>query len=105
MGKPIVNEFGQEKGILKFFPYEAMAVVIEDDFAGATNKIVKAGTPYPANDATCVGYVLHTVDLTQGDAPATIVYQGSLDNAKLQENGITVSTQAKSATPRVSFFD
>lgn len=105
MGKPIVNEYTQNKGILKYFPYEAKAVVIASDFAGATNKIVKAGTPYPANDATCQGYVLHEVDLTQGDAPATIVYQGSLDNAKLTENGITVSTQAKGATPRVSFFD
>ena len=27
MGKPIVHEYGQNKGILKFFPYEAQRVL------------------------------------------------------------------------------
>ena len=28
MGKPIVHEYGQNKGILKFFPYEGAACVV-----------------------------------------------------------------------------
>ena len=108
MGKPIVNEYGQDKGILKFFPYEGAVCVIPSNFAQAVtengHKIVKAGTPYPSNDNKCLGYLLHTVDITQGSAPATYVYQGTIDTAKLTENGIEVQATAKSATPRVTFF-
>ena len=28
MGKPIVHEYGQSKGMLKFFPYEEAACVV-----------------------------------------------------------------------------
>lgn len=28
MGKPIIREFGQSKGILKFFPYEGAACLV-----------------------------------------------------------------------------
>ena len=68
------------------------------------NKIVKAGTPFPANDSTCKGYLLHDVDVTQGDAPGTFIYEGSIDNKKLTDSGVTVSELAKAATPRVTFF-
>jgi len=108
MGKPIQREFTQSKTILKYFPYEAAACVVEQTMGvddGNGNLIVKAGTPYPADDATCLGYLLHDVDVTQGDAPGTYVYQGSIDNAKLTEAGVTVSDEAKAATPRVTFFD
>ena len=37
-------------------------------------KIAKAGTPYPSNDAECLGYLLEDVDVTQGDAPGTYVF-------------------------------
>ena len=40
-----------------------------------------------------------------GDAPGTYVYQVSIDNKKLTENGVTVEATAKTATPRVTFFD
>ena len=55
MGKPIVREFTQGKGILKFFPYEGAACVVPQTAVTAADengmKIVKAGTPYPSNDA------------------------------------------------------
>lgn len=108
MGRPIVREFTQGKTILKFFDYKGAACVIlesgvESDANG--KKIVKAGTPYPANDATCLGYLLHDVDVTMGDAPGTYIFEGSIDNKKLEETGVTVSDAAKTATPRVTFFD
>lgn len=108
MGRPIVREFTQGKTILKFFDYKGAACVIGE--AGVTEdengkKIVKAGTPYPADDATCKGYLLHDVDVTMGDAPGTYIFEGSIDNKKLEETGVTVSDEAKAATPRVTFFD
>lgn len=108
MGRPIVKELTQGKTILKYFDYKGAACVVpeagvEADVNG--KKIVKAGTPFPANDATCKGYLLHDVDVTQGDAPGTYIFEGSIDNKKLTETEVTVSDEAKAATPRVTFFD
>ena len=109
MGKPIVRDFSQSKGILKYFPYEGAACVVPQSMVSAADgngqKIVKAGTPYPSNDAKCLGYILEDVDVTMGDAPGTYVYQGSIDSAKVTANGVTVEETAKAATPRVTFFD
>lgn len=107
MGKPIVREFDQSKTILKYFDYKGSACVVSSSGVSADengNKIVKAGTPFPANDSTCKGYLLHDVDVTQGDAPGTFIYEGAIDNKKLTDSGVTVSELAKAATPRVTFF-
>lgn len=108
MGKPIEREFTQGKTILKYFDYKGAACVVpasgvEADANG--KKIVKAGTPFPSDDTNCKGYLLHDVDVTQGDATGTYIYEGSIDNSKLTEVGVTVSAEAKAATPRVTFFD
>ena len=109
MGKPIERDFTQSKGILKYFPYEGAACIVPQSMASVADengqKIVKAGTPFPSNDAKCLGYLLEDVDVTQGDAPGTYVYQGSIDNEKVKANGVTVEATAKAATPRVTFFD
>ena len=108
MGKPIEKSFGQEKTILKYFDFKGAACVVPESGVVADSngmKVVKAGTPFPANNATCKGYLLHDVDVTQGDAPGTYIFEGSIDNKKLTELGVTVSDEAKSATPRVTFFD
>ena len=109
MEKPIVRDFSQSKGILKYFPYEGAACVVPQSMVSAADgngqKIVKAGTPYPSNDAKCLGYILEDVDVTMGDAPGTYVYQGSIDKTKVKANGVTVTDEAKAATPRVTFFD
>ena len=108
MGKPITHDFEQSKTILKFFPFKGApclvpaADVTADDNG---NKIVKAGTPFPANDETCLGYLLSDVDVTQGDAPGTYVYEGTIDVAKLTENEIEVEDAAKAATPKVNFYE
>lgn len=107
MGTPIVKEFGQEKTILKFFDFKGAACVVPATGVVADangNKIVKAGTPFPANDATCLGYLLHDVDVTQGDAAGTYIYEGILDGDKLTANNITIADAAKSATPKVTIY-
>lgn len=108
MGKPIEREFGQGKTILKYFDFKGAACIVPSaDVTADENgkKIVKAGTPFPADDATCKGYLLHDIDVTQGDAPGTYIYEGAIDNKKLEEAEVTVSDAAKAATPRVTFFD
>ena len=108
MGRVESKTYGQPIGVLKFFPYQGKAVLIAESGVSADadgNKIVKAGTPYPSNDENCEGYLLQDCAVTRGDATATVVFEGTLDNAKLTANGITVDPDAKSATPRVTFMD
>ena len=66
-------------------------------------KIVKAGTIYPANDKTAKGVLLHDTDVTNGNAPGTIVIHGFVDDAKLVANGITVTAAALGALPQITF--
>jgi len=108
MGAPIVKEFGQNETCLKFFPYQGAACLVPATgvVADANGyKIVKAGTPFPSNDEKCLGYLLMDVDVTQGDAPGTYVYEGVLDPAKLAANSIIVTDAAKAHTPRVTFYE
>lgn len=108
MGKPIEREYDQEKTILKFFDYKGAACVVPKTMGTADedgNIVIKAGTPFPSNDEKCLGYLLADVDVTRGDAPGTYVFEGSLLEPVITENGITITDKAKAATPRVTFFE
>lgn len=41
-----------------------------------SKKIVKAGTVFPANDATAIGLLLKDVDVTDGDREGSVVVEG-----------------------------
>lgn len=41
-------------------------------------KIVKAGTVYPANGATAEGIVYEDIDVTNGDMPGSVVTKGTV---------------------------
>jgi len=62
--------------------------------------ILKAGTVYPANDATAEGIVLHDIDLTHGDQPVGVMVEGYVYEARLPE---TVSAEAKAALKEIKF--
>ena len=81
-------------------PYTIKASAITADSNG--KKIVKGGTPFPANDSTAIGLLLDTVD---GDKTVALVYAGTVSTAKLTANGVTVQTAAKTALPRITFFE
>ena len=98
MGKPIVKEFGQNATILKFFDYKGASCVVP-----TTGGVVKAGTPFPSNDASALGYLLNDVDTTNGDAPGTYVYEGVID-ARAIDSTVVISGEAKKATPKVTFY-
>ncbi len=82
-------------------PYMVPSAGVTPDADG--KKIVKAGTIYPANDATAKGVLLHDTDVTYGDAPGTIVIHGFIDNAKLVKNGIIVASAAVLALKMIDF--
>lgn len=108
--RPVERSFAPSKDTcLKYFDHKSFATTIDENTAGVVDenglKILKAGTPYPSNDASCKGYILHNYDVTNGSQSAAVIFEGSIDNKILTENGITVADTAKSATPRVTFFD
>lgn len=101
------RDFVQPIEILKYNDFKGAACMVSDSGVTADAnglKIVKAGTPFPANDGTCKGILLHDVDVTDGERPGTYVFEGSIDETKLTKNGITVSEEAKAVLPRVTFF-
>lgn len=105
MGKPITHEYGQEEVILKFFPYKGAACVVSATGVEADEngkKIVPAGTPYPEAGANCLGFLLHSVDVTQGDAAGTYVFEGTVDPVKMPASALTASTLA--AVPKVNVY-
>lgn len=103
MGKPIEREFAQGKTILKYLDYKGASCVVPSSMG--TQGVVKAGTPFPSNDASCKGLLLFDVNVAQGDGIGTYVFEGSIDNKKLAENSVSVSPEAKAVLPRVTFFD
>ncbi len=86
--------------------YFAIAKKIEKASALATDidgrKIVKAGTIYPANDATAQGVVLNDYDVTDGDVAAAIVIHGFVLNAKLP---VAPDAAAIEALKQITFIE
>ena len=100
-----VTSYTPESTILKFFDYEGAACVVPQSL-GVTvgsKKIAYAGTPFPANTAACLGYLLHDVDVTEGAAPGTYIYEGIIDASKINSE-VTIAAAAKAATPKVTFY-
>ena len=67
--------------------YVAIGRKLQKDSALAVTeegrKIVKAGTIFPANDATAIGVILNDYDVTDGDQMAAVVIHGFVLEAKL----------------------
>lgn len=57
-------------------------------------KIVKIGTPYPSNDANCIGLVFNDYDVTEGDVVASILIRGFVEERKLP---VALTSAAKAA--------
>lgn len=62
--------------------------------------IVKAGTIYPANDATAVGVVLNDYDVTDGDKMMAVVVHGFIKQAALP---VAPTTEAETALKQIKF--
>lgn len=64
--------------------------------------VVKAGTPYPANDATAIGLVFNDYDVTDGDVNMAILIHGFVLTEKLP---VTIQATAKTALKQITFID
>lgn len=64
--------------------------------------IVKAGTIYPANDATAVGVVMNDYDVTDGDEHMAVIHHGFIKVAALPEEP---SEAAVAALPLIKFVE
>lgn len=63
-------------------------------------KYVKAGTPFPSNDANCIGFVYEDVDVTSGNMPGSVVLSGVVIEDRLP---VTLASAAKSALTKFRF--
>lgn len=67
--------------------------------------IVKAGTPFPSNDANCTGIVLNDLDVTNGDANGAVLVRGHINTARAEENfGDTYTDACKKALKGIFFY-
>ena len=76
----------------------------KDDAAAVTvdgRKVIKAGTIYPANDATAKGVVWADYDVTDGDVTGTLIIHGFVKTAALPA---VPTTEAKAALPMIAFM-
>lgn len=106
--------------ILHNLPYEAISVTVDKSTTGTVDenarKILKAGTllagdgasifadrskKVKANTESPDGVLLYDVDVTEGDATASLVYRGTLREDKV--NGGTVPEGAKTALKHIQF--
>lgn len=55
-------------------------------------KIVKAGTPFPSNDANAVGLVFEDIDVTDGNMPGAVMLAG-----RVLAQRLTLASEAKTA--------
>lgn len=68
---------------------------------GGDEKIVKAGTIYPSNDANAKGVIFNDVDVLHGDQEASLIVEGHLLADRLPEKP---SEEAKQALRQIEFY-
>lgn len=64
-------------------------------------KVIKAGTFYPANDATVKGIVWADYDITKGDVTGALIIHGFIKTGALP---VAPTTEAKAALPMIAFM-
>lgn len=94
--------FGSSKEILLNDDYTAIKVVVDDTDVVPNSdgkKIIKAGTPYPKDDATAQGILLYDTDVTYGKRPTAMLVRGMVDTKKV----ILPTEAARKAMPQIKF--
>lgn len=104
MGKMKTTDYGNSETILKFVDHyvnvsEQIPVALGVKVDGRT--IVKAGTIFPANDATATGVVFQDYDVADGDANGAVLVHGFVDLTKLPE---VPTAEAKAALTQITFL-
>ncbi|MEK3788758.1 hypothetical protein [Paenibacillus sp. FSL K6-1230] len=80
------------------FTYQVDDTDVTPDTKG--RKIVKAGTVYPANDATAIGLLMNDVDVTTGPQPGSVLVDAWVLEQRLPA---TPAADAKTAMKGIKF--
>lgn len=106
MVEHITQDYSTGSQILVFPDhYVCKAHTFQKDDAAAVSvegrKVIKAGTIYPANDATAKGVVFSDIDVTNGDRNGALLIHGFIKTAAIPA---APSAEAKAALGQVSFL-
>lgn len=108
--KSVTNSYSNKIEILQFpDDYVARPQFFDEQSALAKKEngryIIKAGTPFPSNDANCTGIVLNDLDVTDGDENGAVLVRGHINLDRAQENfGGTYTTNCKNALKGIYFY-
>lgn len=108
--KSVSNSYANKIEILQFpDDYVARPQFFDEQSALAVKEegryIIKAGTPFPSNDANCTGIVLNDLDVTDGDENGAVLVRGHINTAKAEENfGGTYTSNCKNALKGIFFY-
>lgn len=109
--KSVTNSYANKVEILQFpddyvarpqFFDEQSTLAVKDENG---RYIIKAGTPFPSNDANCTGIVLNDLDVTEGDENGAVLVRGHINTERAEANfGGTYSANCKTALKNAIFF-
>lgn len=109
--KSVTNSYANKVEILQFpddyvarpqFFDEQSKLAVKDENG---RYIIKAGTPFPSNDANCTGIVLNDLDVTDGDENGAVLVRGHINTERAEENfGGTYTTNCKNALKGIFFY-
>ena len=108
--KTVTNEYANKVEILQFpDDYVARPQFFDEQSKLAKKEngryIIKAGTPFPSNDANCTGIVLNDLDVTDGDENGAVLVRGHINTERAESNfGGTYTTNCKNALKNAIFF-
>lgn len=109
--KSVTNSYANKVEILQFpDDYVARPQFFDEQSKLAVKTesgrfVIKAGTPFPSNDANCTGIVLNDLDVTDGDENGAVLVRGHINTARAEENfGGTYTTACKNALKSAIFF-
>lgn len=108
--KSVTNEYANKIEILQFpDDYVARPQFFDEQSTLAVKEngryIIKAGTPFPSNDANCTGIVLNDLDVTDGDENGAVLVRGHINTDRAEANfGGTYTANCKNALKSAIFF-
>ena len=81
--------------------FQSFSVVVDSSFPGAVDGVVKAGTIFPANDATAEGILLHDVNIKNGENVGALIVGGYIIPERLP---VAPDAAAITALTDIKFF-
>lgn len=108
MGRIKVTEYGGQSEFLLDRNYTTEGYKFLTSGAYVTTnadgtKVVKAGTPIPANDNTCIGLALKDYDVTEDNFCGAIVNFGRVNKSKCKYLTSAIDNAAVAVLPRIIF--